>query len=121
MRGKFCEEVGEGQVSHALRGKETALKTVARGPVPRDRCMARDRPSPYGMRHVFYRSAGALGCHTCIRAGFTRERSRARWHGEGQALALRYAARFFIVARGPVPRERSRENISSGPLGPACL
>ena len=31
------------------------------------------------------------------------------WHGEGQALALRYAARFFFtVARGPVPRERSR-------------
>ena len=27
--------------------------------------------------------------------------------GEGQALALRYAARFFAVARGPVPRERS--------------
>ena len=26
--------------------------TVARGPVLRDRCMARDRPSPYGERGV---------------------------------------------------------------------
>ena len=32
---------------------------VARGPVPRDRCMARDRPSPYGERHrLWSRSAG---------------------------------------------------------------
>ena len=28
-------------------------------------------------------------------------------HGEGQALALRSAARFFTVARGPVPRDRT--------------
>ena len=42
---------------------------------------------------VFHRSAGALGCHTRIRAGFPRE----RWIDEGA---------FFIVARGPVPRDR---------------
>ena len=27
---------------------------VARGPVPRDRCMARDRPSPYDERTFFH-------------------------------------------------------------------
>ena len=48
-------------------------------------------------------------------------RTRVPEHGEGQALALRAAARCFPVARGPVPRDRIRENISSGPLGPACL
>ena len=40
--------------------------------------MARDRPSPYGERGRFvscYRSAGGLGCHTRIRAGFPRELS----------------------------------------------
>ena len=40
--------------------------------------VARDRPSPYGEGTVFYRSAGALGCHTRIRAGFPRDRSMAR-------------------------------------------
>ena len=43
--------LGEGQ-AHALREREAALQTAARGPVPR-------------------------------------EGSRARWLGEGQALALR--------------------------------
>ena len=40
--------------------------------------MARDRPTPYGERGRFlgcYRSAGALGCHTRIRAGFPRDLS----------------------------------------------
>ena len=80
--------------------------------------MARDRPSPYGETgRSGYRSAGALGCHTRIRAGFPRDRSVDRsmardrpspygktgrsgyrsagacpprsQPGEGQALALR--------------------------------
>ena len=39
------------------------------------RAMARDRPSPYGEGAAFfYRSAGALGCHTRMRAGFPRDR-----------------------------------------------
>ena len=53
------------------------------------RTMARACPSPYvkGRRFftaatvketVFYRSAGALGCHTRIRAGFPRDRCMAR-------------------------------------------
>ena len=61
--------------------------TVARGPVPRerpvDRSMARDRPSPYAEGGRFstrkpscYCSAGALGCHTRIRAGFPRDVER---------------------------------------------
>ena len=44
-----------------------------------------------------YRSAGA-----CPPRSFRRSK-----HGEGQAPALRERAAFFIVARGPVPRERS--------------
>ena len=60
---------------------------------PRDRCMARDRPSPYGKggraediarpfairrsQTTEPRSAEALGCHMRIRAGFPRDRSRA--------------------------------------------
>ena len=43
----------------------------------------------------FYRSAGALGCHTRIRAGFPRDGS---------------STVFFIVARGPVPRDRPSSN-----------
>ena len=47
--------------------------------------------------------------------------------GEGQALALRYRGRFlfgnaeaffFTVARGPVPRERSRTVVSTVARGP---
>ena len=89
---------------------------------PRDRWMARDRPSPYGETGRFFivargpvprdcfrpRSAGALGCHTRIRAGFPRERGMARdrpspygkrhvfphpaiaaWRGTGFPTALR--------------------------------
>ena len=42
-------------------GERGLFFTVARGPVPRDRCMARDRPSPYvkGWR-FFHRSAGPV-------------------------------------------------------------
>ena len=47
--------------------------------------MARDRPSPYEIARP----------------------------GEGQALALRLAARFFTVARGPVPRDRPCANSSA--------
>ena len=44
-----------------LRSGDRKLQSpVARGPVPRDRCLARDRPSPYGKRgHSGYRSAGS--------------------------------------------------------------
>ena len=64
--------------------------TVARGPVPRERpvdhSMARACPSPYGegggrfstQKPARYRSAGALGCHTRIRAGFPRDCPVAR-------------------------------------------
>ena len=45
---------------------------------------------------------------------------RARWHGEGQALALRYAARFFIVARGlsPAIAQPAREPNAARGLSP---
>ena len=44
----------------------------------------------------FFRSAGPLGCHTRIRAGFPRDGSRPV---------------FFIVARGPVPRDLHRHDV----------
>ena len=75
---------------------------------PRDRCMARDRPSPYGNKsRFFHRSAGACPPRSleCAR------------HGEGQALALRCGWRFFIVARGPVPRDRCMARDRPSPYG----
>ena len=36
---------GNREIQH---GDVSRPSVVARGPVPRDRCMARDRPSPYG-------------------------------------------------------------------------
>ena len=102
--------------------------------------MARDRPSPYGEVTFFPRSAGACPPRASNYACMN--------DGEGQALALRgkagvifIAARrpsdathaservspamaqepFFIVARGPVPRDGSRTVFSSqrGGLSPA--
>ena len=66
--------------------------------------MARDRPSPYGEVAFFPRSAGALGCHPRIRAGFPRDGSRTA---------------VFIVARGPVPRVVPSSR--GGVLGPTDL
>ena len=55
---------------------------VARGPVPRDRCMARDRPSPYDEgAALFSRSAGACPPRAL--------------HGEGQALAYGEGGVFY--------------------------
>ena len=59
-----------------------------------------------------YRSAGALGCHTRIRAGFPREflvdrsmaRDRPSPYGEGGRFSTKNPP--VTVARGPVPRER---------------
>ena len=84
-------------------GKQDVFFTVARGPVPRDpstyakttrrlrhlppdRCMARDRPSPYG--------EGEAASPTVARGPVPRDPSRARWLGEGQALALDNAVLF---------------------------
>ena len=63
-----CADAGEGQAL-ALREKET----------------------------FFVRSAGALGCHTRIRAGFPREHWMARvaWRGTGFPTALREKETFF--------------------------
>ena len=81
--------------------------------------MARDRPSPYAEGGRFstqkpsrYRSAGALGCHTRIRAGFPRERpvdlSMARDRPSPYAEGGRFSTQKPHVtgARGSVPRER---------------
>ena len=81
--------------------------------------MARDRPSPYGKggrsavkKMSRYRSAGALGCHTRIRAGFPRDRSidrgiaRDRPSPYGERGVLLPRNRPYSVARGPVPRDR---------------
>ncbi len=42
------------------------------------------------------------------------------WHGEGQALALRCGVAFFFVARGPVPRDRSRARGTRSHARVAC-
>ena len=93
--------------------------------------MARDRPSPYGETGRFFtvargpvprdrfrpRKAGALGCHTCMRAGFPRD----RWMARDRPSPYGETSRFFVaivsgpVARGPVPRDRFRPR-SAGTL-----
>ena len=66
---------------------------------PRNRCMARDRPSPYGEGNRFFRrSAGALGCHTRIREGFPRNRCMAR----DRPSPYVKGRRFFHRSAGPV-------------------
>ena len=42
------------------------------------------------------------------------------WHGEGQALALRCGVAFFVVARGPVPRDRGRARGTRSHARVAC-
>ena len=83
------------------------------------RGMARDRPSPYGfpLRFLLIVARGPVprdrsvlrehgeGQALALRFG---KGSVLREHGEGQALALQFPRRFPpIVARGPVPRDRS--------------
>ena len=61
--------------------------------------MAGDRPPPYG---------GTENLLPCSARACPSRTSEGPGHGEGQALALREGkAFFFIVARGPVPRDRS--------------
>ena len=81
-RALDCANDGEGQAL-ALRKREAFFFIVARGPVPRDRCMARETlsharvasegPRPTMKGTVFYRSAGACPPRSM--------------HGEGNPLA----------------------------------
>ena len=63
---------------------------VARGPVPRDRCMARDRPSPYGEGAVFYRSAGACPprSNRCSERSAGDRPAIVTWRGTGPRLTV---------------------------------
>ena len=78
--------------------------TVARGPVPRDRCMARDRPSPYvKRRRFFHRSAGACPPRSL--------------HGEGNPLGC------ACGIRGPSPYDEGGLSAAAAPAGapPYCI
>ena len=113
---------GEGQAL-ALREEMAFFFTVARGTGTRDRCTARDRPSPYGKQRRFFGRIvlGPLGpkrrFFTVARGPVPRDRWRARGmardrpspYGEGQA--------FFTVARGPVPRDRGTARDRPSPYG----
>ena len=59
------------------------------------RCLARDRPSRYGGRGVFFVVRGAVSRDCCD----------SPRHGQGQALSLRIKVKDTVV-RGPVPRNR---------------
>ena len=72
--------------------RRTAPWPVARGPSHATRACERVSPAITRPARKPNASHGHFPC-----------RSR---HGEGQALALRHAARFFTVARGPVPHNR---------------
>ena len=106
---------GEGQAL-ALREGDRFF-TVARGPVPRDRCMARDRPSPYVKGTVFRPRnpplpdrGGPRMPHAHPR-GFPPRTFGSPQPGEGQALALRGRGVFFRSA-GPSDATRASERVS---------
>ena len=65
-------------------------------------------PRPTMKETVFYRSAGALGCHTRIRAGFPRDRSMAR----DRPSPYVKRRRFFPRIAGPVPAIRGKWRIT---------
>ena len=94
--------------------RSTPSWPVARGPVPRDRCLARRTPSrPVARgpvpRERFVPEAWRGKLILARSAGACPPRSLAYpRHGEGQALALRETGGvFFTVARGTGPRDRS--------------
>ena len=87
---------------------------------------ARDRPPRYGPRSSRHRSARALACHTCMRAGFPRHAAIAGpvpratvkngpFHRRARALAG-----FHTSMRGPKPYGKggmlraSRDRLHSG-------
>ena len=89
--------------SHDPRKKRTQTKALSQTEAWRG-----TGPRPTVSNTLFHRSAGACPPRSQTRAKNARKPKpfpKPR-HGEGQALALRAAARFFIVARGPVPRDR---------------
>ena len=72
--------------------------------------MARDRPSPYVEGGRFstqkpgrYRSAGALGCHTRMRAGFPREFPVARSLARDRPSPYAKGEPFFAQETVPLP------------------
>ena len=91
---------------------------VVRGPVPRDRGMARDRPSPYGNPgRFFHRSAGACPPRVlaCPRA----------WRGTGPRPTVTRDVFFHRSAGACPPRSRHGGHPPSGPRptvrrGPLC-
>ena len=92
--------------------------TVARGPVPRDRCMARDRPSPYGEKgRSWSRSAGACPPRSLdLPTSVVRERPLPNGSRAGVLVLQRYTAaelkKFFHVndrgGQAPALREKKR-------------
>ena len=75
---------------------------------------ARDRPPPYGKRGVFHRSAGACPPRTLSHIENQRQGSVQRSAARDRPAPYGEGAFFFIVARGPVPRERSAISKTSG-------
>ena len=82
------------------RDLPVSIFTVARGGVLGPTDLKRKE------RRFFVRSAGPLGCHTRMRAGFPRDYwiARLAWRGTGPRPTVRWAVP-ATVARGPVPRD----------------
>ena len=96
-------------------GEKTPPFHVGRGPVPRHRSRhptrAGDRPPRYEKNANPHRRARALACHTRIRAGFPRHRSRAIQRSRGTGPALREKKRPLTVGRGPSDATRASERV----------
>ena len=89
-------------ITNGSRSGDLDLQSLARErwrgtPVRRRGWNPARAPRPTVKGIVFYRRAGALGCHTRIREGFPRDRSMAR----DRPSPYVKGRRFFTAARGP--------------------
>ena len=76
-RALDCADDGEGQALALREGAAFFYRSAGDRP-PRASSSSGGVLGPTDLRDVFFRSAGALGSHTRIRAGFPRERWSAR-------------------------------------------
>ena len=111
---------GEGQAL-ALRYNEGFFIIVARGLVPRARCMARktraramarDRPSPYGVREGFFDDRRAGACPPRGLRARMMARDKPSPYGPGEAFLLSHPKSppldKFVGIRYPINSSRSK-------------
>ena len=89
--GEYWKAPGKGRTPQ--RGAYPSHLCSSGSPEPERVKIWRSPPTGGMSARLLYRSAGALACHTRRRAGFPRDRTRAREPGEGQGMSLSLALR----------------------------